>query len=135
MQNNTTMGNRAIASATPLLAPDRSRRLENALELAPLILLRDHDMVETAETALRTERELLDRQVSRGLLDPTLDQIERLEIGPLGGDEAEHCDLALGHEPQRRKAARAFVIIFEQQPGGVGPRKKTPGQARVVAVC
>src|SRR5262249_44587582 len=133
MQNNTTLGNRAIASATPLLAPDRSRRLENAFELAPLILLRDHDMVETAETALRTERELLDRQVSRGLLDPTLDQIERLEIGPLGGGEAEQCDLALWHERQRRKAARALVVIFEQEPVVVEPRNQALSDGVVVA--
>ena len=37
-----------------------------------------------------------------------------LELRALGGDEAEHRDLALGQEAQRLEAARALGVVFEE---------------------
>src|SRR3954471_6753014 len=48
-------------------APHRVGRLQDTLELAPLVVLRQRHAL--AETALRAERELIERQRSGGLVD------------------------------------------------------------------
>src|SRR6202044_2029239 len=64
--------------------PDRARGLENSLELAPLIILRDGDVIEAAEAALRAQRQLFGRQVSGRLVDAPPQQVKRLQVGALG---------------------------------------------------
>src|SRR5262245_1554101 len=60
--------------------PHRVGDRDDALELAPLVLFRDHQMIEAAEAALRAECKLLDRQIPARLVDAPSQQIERLEI-------------------------------------------------------
>src|SRR5579875_2451331 len=49
------------------------------------------------ETGLRRQAELVQRDVTRRLVDPPLDDVGVLEFAALGRDEAEHHHLALGH--------------------------------------
>src|SRR5207244_9235036 len=66
------------------------RNLRDELELRPLGLLGDRiAAVLRGEAALRGERELLPREVARGLLQPALDLLGRLDLGHLRRDEPE----------------------------------------------
>ena len=40
--------------------------------------------------------------------------VDRLELGPLAGDEAEHHGLVGGHEAQRGEVAGALVVVLEE---------------------
>src|SRR3954447_14769351 len=93
--------------------PHQAGCLENAFELPPLIVLRDHDVIETAKSALRAQRKLFDRQILRCLVDPPLEQFERLQIGSLGRHQAKHRNFSLRHESQGRKASGALVVVFQ----------------------
>src|SRR6516162_7092242 len=50
--------------------PHGARGFENSLEFAPLLLFRDGNAVEAAESALRTERELICREILDRRVDP-----------------------------------------------------------------
>ena len=67
------------------------------------------------EAALRREAELLDVDELRRLVDPPLQLVLRLELAELGGDEAEHDGLALRQEAQRLEAARALVVLLQEE--------------------
>ena len=67
------------------------------------------------EAALRREAELVDVDVLRRLLDPALEEVLGLELARLGRHQAEHDDLALGHEAQRLEAARAGVVPLHEE--------------------
>ena len=67
------------------------------------------------EAALRREAQLIDGDVARGLFDPPLELVLGLELAALGGDEAEHDQLVLGHEPQRLEPSGAGVVVLEEE--------------------
>ncbi len=76
---------------------------------------------------------MLQRHVLRRLVHPPAQVVLVLELGGLGGDEAEHHGLAPGHEPQRLEAARAGVVEFQQQPVGLDPGEHPLGDGLVAA--
>ena len=67
------------------------------------------------EAALGREAELVEVDELRGLLDPAFEEVLGLELAALGGDQAEHDDLALGHEAQRLEAAGACVVPLHEE--------------------
>ncbi|MSQ51352.1 MAG: hypothetical protein EXR28_05635 [Betaproteobacteria bacterium] len=67
-------------------APNVPRHVEDALELAPLLILGQLDRTHPAKTALRAERQLFERQITRGIVDAPFQIVHRLEVGALGGD-------------------------------------------------
>src|SRR5262249_10808578 len=90
------------------LSPDLARRFDDAFELAFLIVLANQFTCDVGcEPALRADRELLEPDVFGGGVDPSLQIVDRLELGHLGTDQPEHNDLALGHEAQRLEPAGA----------------------------
>src|SRR5215213_4961552 len=68
-------------SSEPISAPDLVRHLAEQLELRPLIVEGDQVAGQRrGEAALRAERQPLQRDVLRGLLDPALELIGVLEL-------------------------------------------------------
>src|SRR6478735_143485 len=97
-------------------APDFLGDLDHQADLFGLLLGGDVVAVDRrGEAALRTQRELVDVDELRRLVDPALDVVLALELAELGGDEAEHHRLALGQEPQRGEVARARVVVLEEE--------------------
>src|SRR5260370_35014628 len=96
--------------------PDPTRRLDHHLELALLVVLADAvaDHV-GSEAALRAERKLLERQISRCLLDPAPQAIDGLELRYLGADESQDAELAFRHVAQRREPAGARAVGLEEE--------------------
>ena len=74
-----------------------------------------------------------ERQIFGRIIDPAAQFIDRLDVGALGRDEAEHGDLVLGHEAQRREAAGALAVVFEQQPVVPQPVEQPLGNGVVMA--
>src|SRR5260370_11731427 len=99
------------------LAPHLARHLDDEAELGFLFLDRQRVAVDgRGEAALRAEAELLERHVAGRLLDAALQFVLGFERRPLGRDETEHHLLRpLRHKAQRRKAARAGIVIFEKE--------------------
>src|ERR1700688_2580108 len=88
--------------SAPASSPDVSRDLEHALELSPLVALGDEVAGDArGEAALRAQREPLDRDKARGLVDPAPDRVGVLELSGLGGEETEHDDGIVADEAQR----------------------------------
>src|SRR5262249_32198782 len=84
-------------------------------ELCPLLLLgKDIAFLAGGEAALRRQAKLVERHEFGGLVDPPLDLVLALELAALGGDEAEHDELALGHEAQRLEAAGALGVELHE---------------------
>src|SRR5262249_37621511 len=98
------------------LAPDLVRDLDDKAELRPLLLLGEVvPLGRRGEAALGREAELVEVDISRGLLDPPHDLLPRLELAVLGGDEAEHHLLPLRDEAQRLEAAGPLVVPFHEE--------------------
>src|SRR4029450_5419990 len=96
-------------------APHLFGELHDHAQLRPLLLLgQEIALLGRGEAALRRERELIDIDVFRRLLDPPLELIAALELAGLGGDEPEHDGLALWHEPQRLEPAGARAVVFHE---------------------
>src|SRR6266705_912024 len=110
----TTLGNHAAALAS---APDVLGGLDDAAELGDLLVVGEQVPLDRGgEPALRREAELLQRHEFARLLDAPLQLVLGLELAALGGDQAEHDQLALGDEAQRLEAAGAGVVVFEEEP-------------------
>src|SRR5262249_39830826 len=126
---------RSSASSRSRSVPHRARGLEDHLELAPLDVLAYRCRSHAAEAALRAERKLLERQIAARLVDPAAQQILRLDLRALGGDEAEHRDLALGDVAQRLEAAGAVAVVFEQQAVVIETAEQALGDRIIVALA
>src|SRR2546429_1170800 len=98
-----------------LLSPHLLGDLDDHAQLLPLLLLGEHvAALGGGETALRRERELLEVDEFRRLVDAALDRVLAFELAGLRGDEAEHHGLALRHEAQRLAAAGALGVVFPE---------------------
>src|SRR5271168_1941282 len=107
---------RPVIPNYPRLPPNEARRLHHEFELAPLNILVDWVAGELRrEAALRAQRELFERYVLRGLIDSAAEPIDGLHVGDFRTHQPEHHDLAAGYEPQRRKTARAGIVVLEQK--------------------
>src|SRR5262245_40418472 len=113
--------------------PDRVCRLQDALKLSPLLILGERDFRHPTEAALRTDCELINREVLARLVNSALEQVERFEIGCLCRDKPEDRDLAFRHVPKRLKAAGPLVIVFKQEPTMIDSLKYPLGYRVVVA--
>ncbi len=67
------------------------------------------------EAALGGEADLVEVDEAAGLLDAALEGVLGFELASLGGDEAEDYGFALGDEAQGLEAARARVVVFEEE--------------------
>src|SRR5215471_13076557 len=62
-------------------SPDCAGRLHDPFELSPLLVFVElHGADTAAEAALRAERELVERQISCGILDTPLQIIKRFDV-------------------------------------------------------
>src|SRR6202011_6222261 len=98
-------------------APHFARCLHNKAKLGDLLLPGQRVAVDgRRESALRTEAELLERHVFRRLVDPPLELVLAFERRPLAGDEAQdHPFLRARYEPQWLEAARARIVVFQEE--------------------
>src|SRR5258707_14535601 len=97
------------------VSPHLARGLDHQTELGDFA--RDiHGVAADAagETALRAQCELLQRRMLRRLVDAALELVLGFELAALGGDQAEHGDLALGKEAQWFETAGAGAVVFEE---------------------
>src|SRR6185295_2544726 len=103
------------------LAPDLACHFDDALELAPLLILAQLvAVVRAREAALRRQAQVFQRHVARSLVDAPLQRFLRLERARLGGDEAEHDVLPLRQPAQRLEAAGALAVVFHEEAVYVG---------------
>src|SRR3954451_20205250 len=101
----------------PWSAPDLLGSLDDQPELGDLLVPRQRVALDgRGEPALPGEGQLVQRHVPRRLLDPPLEVVLALEFGPLRRHQAEDDALARRHETQRLEAARAGVVVLEEEP-------------------
>ena len=104
------------AAADARLAPDLARRLDDQLELGPLLVVAQRVALDGGgEAALPREAELLDVDVAAASSMRRLSVVLALELAALGRDQAEDDELAGRHEAQRLEAARAGVVVLEEE--------------------
>src|SRR5262249_57684565 len=102
-----------IAPLWSASSPHLIRHLHDPPQLRPLLVLgQDIAFLARGEAALRREAELLERDEFRRLVDAALDRVLGFERPALGGNEAEHHQLALGHESQRLEAPPPPAVLF-----------------------
>src|SRR4051794_28761105 len=111
LSDNASRGRNARLRVSPYLA----RGLDHQAELGDFARDIHGVAADTAgETALRTQCELLQRRMLRRFVDAALELVLGLELAALGGDQAEHRDLALGQKTQRLETAGARAVVFEK---------------------
>ena len=89
--------------------------LDAVAELGPLLVVGHHVAVDRrGEPALRAQRQLVERHVLGGLVDAGTQLVGGLEVGVLRRDQSRARGLVRRHEPQRREAARALVVVLEE---------------------
>src|SRR5712692_3631505 len=99
------------------LAPDRSGDASHQLELAFLLFVTDPVALHgRCEPALRAQRQPLEWDIARRLLDPLLQLGLGLELWLLGRDEAEDGESVFRQVRERLEASRALVVVLEQKP-------------------
>src|SRR3984885_6964953 len=116
------------------LAPDLAGGLDQQLELGPFLV--DGQRVSLdggGEPALPGDAEPVQIDVLGGLVDAPLERVPGLELGGLGGHQAEHDDLVVGHEPERLERPRALVVVLEEEPVHVEPAEDILGDEVVGA--
>src|SRR5262249_38928853 len=92
------------------LVPDHVRHLDDARALRRRRMVA-HDgvaLVRAREAALRADREPRAIDEACAVVDAGGEPVGRLELGDLGGYEAEHHDLVVGQCRERREAAGAL---------------------------
>src|SRR5262245_44690484 len=97
-------------------APDDAGGLGDARELGRLIL--DGDAIARhgrGKAALRAQGEPFELHHRRRLRDPAAQLVDRLEPGLLRRHEAEDHHAILGHRAERLEAARALVVVLEEE--------------------
>src|SRR6266849_5210810 len=98
------------------VAPHLARRLYDELELAPLIVHRQQVAgSHRREAALWAECEMLERNVSRRLVDARAQVVVVLEARLFRRHQAQHHVLAARNQTQRLKAPGAIGVVFEQE--------------------
>src|SRR5580700_7129632 len=97
------------AGAPAVFFPQLANHRDHEIELAALIVDRD-EVAEGAggEAALRAERQLLERRVAGGLVDAAQQVVAGLQLGDLGGDQAEDHRRPWRDEAERLEAAGAL---------------------------
>ena len=106
----------ALKIACPLrLAPHLARCLGHEFQLRDLVADR-HGVAADAggEAALRRQSKLVERRVARRLFDAPFQLVLGFHLRTFGRDETKHGGLAFGQEAQRRKAAGARRIVFQE---------------------
>jgi len=108
--------------------------LDDEAELGRLLVVGQRVALDGgSEPALAGQAQLVQRHEPGRLVHPALEVILRLQLRPLGGDQAEDDQLARGHEPQRREAAGALVVVLQEEPVHVQPGKQRLGHEIVPA--
>ena len=64
---------------------------------------------------MRTDGELLEREESSGLIDPSEKVFFALERRALGADQSEHNDFTFRHKAQWLEGAGTLVVVFEEE--------------------
>src|SRR6185369_6297169 len=96
--------------------PDRARRLRHALQLAALVLGRDAVAFHgRREAARRAERQPGQRHDPRRLVDAPAQLVDGLQARLLARHQPQHHLAVLGHRAQGLEAARALVVVLEQE--------------------
>src|SRR6516162_9988984 len=114
-------GHGAVASIKPWtrlvigLPPHLVRNLDDAAQFRPLLVLGQQiALLGRGEAALAGNAELVERGVFRRRLDAALELVLAFELAALGGDDAEHDELAFRQHAQRLEAARARIVVFHE---------------------
>src|SRR6266542_2286089 len=97
-------------------SPNLLCHLDHVTELGPFLL--DGEgvaLIDAGEPALRAEGQLLHRHVSSGLVDPALQHVSGLELGPLGRDQSQDDDLVLAPQvAEWREVPRPLVVVLQE---------------------
>src|SRR5262249_9068271 len=97
-------------------SPNLLRPLHDPSKLCPFDLFGHRDMLGGAgrEPALRAQTQLLELDIAARFLDPPFEDIDALQVGNLGGDEAEYHQFSLRHASQRCERPGARIVVFEK---------------------
>src|SRR5690349_2086427 len=115
-------------------APDLACGLDDKLELAPLIILGELVAADRrGEAALRRQRQPLQRDIFRRLIDPALQRVLALQRRLLAGDETEDGHLVAGQMAQRLEAAGTVGVVFEEEALDVHRSERDLGDRLVAA--
>ena len=108
------LGTLSIEFGDSRLTPNFRRRLEHHVELAKLLVFRQQIAAEARrEAALRTDRQLFQRQMARCVVDAAAQLIDGFNPANLGRDQTQHGDLALRYETKRVKIPCTLRVVFQ----------------------
>src|SRR5881409_2232365 len=97
------------------LSPHVARDLDDALELAPLLVLGQRvAVVRAGEAALRRQPQALERHVLGRFVDPAPQRVRRLERAGFRGHQTEHDLLVARQQAQRLEAAGALGVPLHE---------------------
>ena len=86
------------------------------------------------ETALRTEADLLERHVLRGLGETRFYPLRILQLAVFGGDQPEdHLLMAGTNKAQRREIPGAVVVVLQEEGIDINAAKQHLGNRLVTA--
>src|SRR5712691_12624684 len=129
MTTNPSYGSRMAG-----LRPDRTRRRDHQRKLRALVLLGERVSRDArGETALRADGEPVEIDSAGRFFDSTFQCVQALQRRRFAADEAEDDALAVRHEPQRPKVARARRVVFEEEVIDVGAGEEPLGNRLVAA--
>src|SRR5271168_3928123 len=104
---------RDAAELVASIAPDFAGGLDDEAELSHLLVVSQRVALGgRGEAALAGQADLVQRHVLGGFVDAALEVVLGLQLGTLGGDQAEDDHLAGRDEAQRLEAAGALVVVL-----------------------
>src|SRR5579862_2783186 len=115
------------------LRPHATRGFDYQSQLRPLLLFCDQVAFDRrCESALRAERQIFERDVTRSFLNAPSDLLAVFEFRALRADQPKNHHLVLRDETERLERPRTRVVILQQEPVDVHCREKFFGD-RIVA--
>jgi len=116
------------------LSPDLAGRFDDQFQFSPLIIRRNQVTFRYgSESTLRAYCEVIERNVSSGLIDAALECVERFKLRLLRCNQAQHDGFAGRHETQWLETAGSIGIVLEKKCIDVQRSEKTLGNGIVSA--
>jgi len=94
--------------------PNLPRHLHQPVKFPPHGVFARRFGIDAAEAALGADRELFDRDVTRGLIDAAFEVVSGFYVRTLRGHESQDDDFVLGDEAQWLEATGALAVVLQQ---------------------
>lgn len=117
------------------LLPDVGGDRRHQSDFLPLLVFTEGiALFRRGETALRTQANLLERHILRGLSETRFHPLRILQLAIFGGDQSEnHLLMARTNKAQRREIPGAVVVVLKEEGIDIDAAKQHLGHRLVTA--